>query len=129
MLQHAFWKEQRPETISKNQGVCAVSRSEGKRVAEERADRVTRLTFGYAVLLGNSPGETRDPNIRIHCRRHVTSNQPGIVPDIAESVVVVNVPTHNRRMTVDDGAWINVRTISNSLSFFESFINKSILTI
>lgn len=45
-----------------------------------------RLTFGYAVLLGNPPGGTRDPNIRIHCRRHVTSNQPGIVPDVAESV-------------------------------------------
>lgn len=54
---------------------------------EGRAGRVTtRLTFGYAVLLGNSPDETRDPNIRIHCRRHVTSNQPGIVPDVAESV-------------------------------------------
>jgi len=55
-------------------------------VAEGRAGRVTRLTFDYAILLGNSPGETRDCNIRIHCHRHVTSNQPGIVPDVAESV-------------------------------------------
>lgn len=45
-----------------------------------------RLTFGHAALLGNPPGETRDPDVRIHCRRHVTSNQPGIVPDVAESV-------------------------------------------
>lgn len=51
---------------------------EGERGSKEKGGS----DFWLCVLLGNAFGETRDPDIRIHCRRHVTSNQPGIVSDI-----------------------------------------------
>jgi len=35
------------------------------------------LTFGYTYS-AEALGAARDPNIRIHCRRHVTSNQPAL---------------------------------------------------
>lgn len=99
-------------------------------MAEGGAVRVTRLTFGYVVLLGNSPGETRDPNIRIHCRRHVTSNQPGIVPDVADSVGG-GVGECSYTQPSYDGARINVRAVSNSLGLFSvgNHSDRSILLL
>ena len=41
-------------------------------------------------------GTTRDLNIRIHCHRHVTSNQPAIVPDMLYSLLRICRPSRTR---------------------------------
>lgn len=87
----------------------SVSKTRGYKVrcsdgAEEdgESDR-GRSDFWLCVFLGNALGETRDPDIRIHCRRHVTSNQPGhcVGTSRNRSMVLVDVLTRYTRAYVD----------------------------
>lgn len=97
----SFRNEQRPETIF---GLKTRVQSIARRSAGREGGGGPRNASDFWPLLGNSPGETRDPphsnslpptrdfQSARHCARRLRSR----------SVVLVNVLAHHRRLTYDE---------------------------